>query len=123
VPPVNVIVVLGWKSGAVVRVGYLGTENAGHTGVEMWTVGGWVPCQARARPHRFCAAFFWELSVLAVGGAVAEVRTGWNTKKCGTHSEGKMMHQAAWAMGSGMAHMAVIQAAMHSLAPTSQVPT
>jgi len=33
VPPVNVIAVPGWKSGAVVRAGYSGTENAGCTGV------------------------------------------------------------------------------------------
>ena len=32
-PPVNVIVVPSWKSGAVVRARYSGTENAGCTGV------------------------------------------------------------------------------------------
>jgi len=50
------------------------------------------------------------VSVLAVGGVVAEVRTGQNMKKWHSLREGRTMTRAAWVMGTGMAQMVVIRA-------------
>ena len=48
------------------------------------------------------------VSMLAVGGVVAEVRTGQNMKKWHSLREGRMTTRAAWVMGTGMAQMVVI---------------
>jgi len=50
------------------------------------------------------------VSVLAVGGVVAEVRTGQNMKKWHSLREGRTTTRAAWVMGTGMAQMVVIRA-------------
>jgi len=46
--------------------------------------------------------------MLAVGGVVAEVRTGQNMKKWHSLREGRTMTWVAWVMGTGMAQMVVI---------------